>query len=82
MYRPELYHAEDPALLDARRAAAVVLYGAREATDEQLAAGVAAWSLVHGLATLWLNGNLPARLGDDPEEIARRVARHLRTQRR
>ena len=35
------------------------------------------WSLVHGLATLWLNGNLPEQLGDDPEQITRLVARHL-----
>ena len=40
-------------------------------------AAVAAWSLVHGLATLWLNHNLPAQLGDDPEQIAREVAQHL-----
>ncbi len=38
---------------------------------------VAAWSLVHGLATLWLNRNLPHQLGDDPERIAREVASHL-----
>jgi hypothetical protein len=31
-------------------------------------------ALVHGLAKLWLNGNLPTRLGDDPEDITRRVA--------
>ena len=43
----------------------------------QLAAGAAAWSLVHGLATLWLNENLPHQLGNDPEEITRLVARYL-----
>jgi hypothetical protein len=32
---------------------------------------------VHGLATLWLNGNLPHELGNDPEEITRLVARYL-----
>jgi len=32
---------------------------------------------VHGLATLWLNGNLPPQLGDDPEEITRVIARYL-----
>ena len=35
------------------------------------------WSLVHGLATLWLNHNLPPQLGDDPEQITREVARYL-----
>jgi hypothetical protein len=33
-------------------------------------------------ATLWLNGNLPAQLGDDPEEITRIVAAHLDPPRR
>jgi hypothetical protein len=32
---------------------------------------------VHGLATLWLNGNLPRQLGDDPEEITRLIASYL-----
>jgi hypothetical protein len=32
---------------------------------------------MHGLATLWLNGNLPGQLGDDPEQIARAVAIYL-----
>jgi hypothetical protein len=40
-------------------------------------AAVAAWSLAHGLATLWLNRNLPPQLGDDPEQITREVARYL-----
>ena len=82
MYRPELYNAADAGLLEARMATAVLLYGSADATDDQIATGVAAWSLVHGLATLWLNGNLPARLGDDPEAITRRVARFLRARRR
>ena len=36
-----------------------------------------AWSLVHGLATLWLNGNLPPQLGTDPEDITRLIAPYL-----
>ena len=78
MYRPELYHRDDAELGRVRAAAAVVLYGSEEVGPERLASGVAAWSIVHGLATLWLNGNLPAQLGDDPEEITRIVAAHLR----
>jgi AcrR family transcriptional regulator len=77
MYRPELYHRDDAELGRARAAAATLLYGAGETTRERMAYGVAAWSIVHGLATLWLNGNLPAQLGDDPEEITRVVAAHL-----
>jgi hypothetical protein len=32
------------------------------AGTDDLRAAVAAWSLVHGLATLWLDGNLPPSL--------------------
>jgi hypothetical protein len=34
---------------------------------------IGAWSLVHGFATLWLTGNIPAELGP-PEALARRIA--------
>jgi AcrR family transcriptional regulator len=77
MYRPELYHRDDAQLGRARAAAAELLYGTGEIDRERIAYGVAAWSIVHGLATLWLNGNLPAQLGDDPEAITRVVAAHL-----
>jgi AcrR family transcriptional regulator len=77
MYRPELYDPADPAFQEARAAAAVVLYGSRQPDAEQLSAGIAAWAMVHGIATLWLNGNLPPALGDDPEQITRLVAAHL-----
>src|ERR1700746_2647698 len=77
MYRPELYRPDDPEVRQARAAAAVILYGTPSPDAGQLAAGAAAWSLVHGLATLWLNGNLPQQLGNDPEEITRLVARYL-----
>jgi AcrR family transcriptional regulator len=82
MYRPELYHRDNAELGRAREAAATLLYGTGEITRERMAYGVAAWSIVHGLATLWLNGNLPAQLGDDPEEITRVVAAHLDPPRR
>ena len=77
MYRPELYRPDDADVREARAATAVLLYGSASPDSGQLTAGVAAWSLVHGLATLWLNGNLPERLGHDPEEITRIVAPHL-----
>jgi AcrR family transcriptional regulator len=81
MYRPELYDPDDPELRSAKAATAALLYGSAEPDNEQLASGVAAWAIVHGVATLWLNGNLPARLGRDPEDITRLVASHLRTPR-
>jgi len=77
MYRPELYRPDDSEVREARAGAAVLLYGTASPDAGQLAAGAAAWSLVHGLATLWLNGNLPPQLGTDPEEITRRVAPYL-----
>jgi AcrR family transcriptional regulator len=75
MFRPELYHSDDPELAAASRASSEQLQG--YVGEDQLQAAVAAWSLVHGLATLWLNGNLPPALGDDPEQIARSVLGYL-----
>jgi AcrR family transcriptional regulator len=83
MFRPELYHTDDPELIQAREQARSLLYppAAEAATSpngaDAVRAGVAAWSLVHGLATLWLNQNLPPELGEDPEQIAREVAHYL-----
>jgi AcrR family transcriptional regulator len=81
MFRPELYHGDDEELRQAKAVTAALLYGTGQVSDEQLRAGIAAWAIVHGIAALWLNGNLPDRLGDDPEEITRVVASHLRVSR-
>jgi AcrR family transcriptional regulator len=77
MFRPELYHPSDPELLSARAASAAMLYRSDRPDPARMATGIAAWALMHGVATLWLNGNMPAPLGDDPEAIARLVAAHL-----
>jgi hypothetical protein len=82
MFRPELYRTDDPELVRARDAARALLYppaaeAANEGGADDVRAAVAAWSLVHGLATLWLNQNLPPQLGDDPEQITREVAHYL-----
>ena len=86
MYRPELYHADDPGLVEAREAASATLYGpTTELTGEAASgalAGVAAWSLVHGFATLWLNGNLDHIVHGEPEDAARAVTRFLALRRR
>ena len=83
MFRPDLYRPDDPEVTTARQRAADALYrGVRSVAatgrgpDIPLA-GVAAWSLVHGFATLWLNHALPPTLGDDPETAARAVAATL-----
>ena len=60
MFRPELHHRDDEELQQARNRTADILYGTSNADLEELADGVAAWAIVHGLATLWLNDNLPA----------------------
>ena len=78
MFRPELLHHDDDELRQARARTAQVLYGTSAPTTEQLADGVAAWAIVHGLATLWLDDNLPPQLGDDPSTVTRLVAARLR----
>ena len=77
MYQPELYRADDPEVLAARAATAVRLYGTARPDPGQLAVGTAAWSLMHGLAMLWLDGNLPPQVGSDPEAVARTIAGYL-----
>jgi len=82
MFRPELYRADDSDIAAARDAASTVLLGsASEVTDatggDGAGAVVAAWALMHGLATLWLNGNLPPEMGADPVELARRIGPYL-----
>uniref|UniRef100_A0A831TL55 TetR/AcrR family transcriptional regulator n=1 Tax=Thermorudis peleae TaxID=1382356 RepID=A0A831TL55_9BACT len=83
MFRPELYRAGDPALVEARQAASELLYGPLRqlARDDPaldpLRAGLAAWSLAHGFAELWTTGALPPELGDDPEQAARDVLAYL-----
>jgi AcrR family transcriptional regulator len=77
MFRPDTYHRDDPTVQKAReRARRALESGVRTRTDAELA-GVAAWSLMHGFATLWLTGAFPPELGDDLTESARSVARIL-----
>lgn len=76
MFRRDLYRQDDPDVTKAEGRAKALLYGpiASLAPGVDIAAtGVAAWSIVHGFATLWLNGNLPGLLGDDPDAAARRT---------
>lgn len=78
MFQPDLYRADDPDLLSARaratdalRARVADLPPGGRGEDDRLA-GVAAWSLAHGFATLLLSGNLSDVLeGRDPEEAFR-----------
>ncbi len=69
MLRPDLYRPDDPDLITARDASFDVLYRAvqdglpPEQIGELLPTSVAAWSALHGFATLFLYGNLEPRLG-------------------
>ncbi|GGZ00099.1 TetR/AcrR family transcriptional regulator [Streptomyces nitrosporeus] len=81
MFRPELHRADDPALLAARARATEALRsgvdGLPEAArgEDARLAGVAAWSLAHGFATLLLSGNLSGALeGRAPEDAFRTLA--------
>ncbi|MFC8595681.1 TetR/AcrR family transcriptional regulator [Streptomyces atroolivaceus] len=87
MFRPELHRADDPALLTARARATTALRAgvsglpdASRGGDDRLA-GIAAWSLAHGFATLLLSGNLDEPVGgQDPGEVFRALAGLVFTQ--
>jgi hypothetical protein len=71
MFRPGLYHADDPDLVAARKRSSDALYAGAPAR----VTGLAGWSIAHGFATLRLSGALP-ELGD-PDEATRAVLREL-----
>ncbi|TDB86621.1 TetR/AcrR family transcriptional regulator [Actinomadura sp. 7K534] len=78
IFRPELYRPDDPEVRTGRdRASRVLTEGVRGAGEGGRTASIAAWSIVHGFAHLWLSGALPADLGDDPVAAARPVIHHL-----
>lgn len=78
MFQPDLYRTDDSDLLAAKaRATEALRAGVSDlppdgrGEDDRLA-GVAAWSLAHGFATLLLSGNLAdAMEGRGPEEVFR-----------
>ena len=84
MFRPDLVDPADQELGRASSASAAMLYGpvgsvteVSEDDDARRVAGTAAWALVHGIATLWLQGSLRDGPIDDPEALTRAAARHL-----
>lgn len=84
MFRPDLYHADDRGVVAARQRATDALYGGvvsvthgQQTDQDTQLGGIAAWSLVHGFATLWLNEAFPPWLGSDIDVAARAVARQL-----
>jgi len=79
MFRPELYHGDDPALGAARARTAALLHEGAQSTfgPADRVPALAAWSLVHGLATLILDGNIDLEPDADLEALARAVTRRL-----
>lgn len=84
MYRPDLYRVDAPEVVAARgRSRAVLRSAVADLPPGPGAAGgvagdaLAAWSIVHGFATLWNAGALPDEAGDDPRAAARVVIRRL-----
>ncbi|MFE7264806.1 TetR/AcrR family transcriptional regulator [Streptomyces sp. NPDC057592] len=84
MFQPDLYRTDDPGLLTAKdRASAELRAGVTDLPaagrgDDARLAGVAAWSLAHGFATLLLSGNLEAAVGTrDPGAVFRSVTELL-----
>lgn len=76
MFRTDLYDTEDPDLQAARIRSFDVLYQAVEQAlgtsnpNKAMGTSIAAWSAVHGFAALWLSGNFPPELTDDPNPFA------------
>lgn len=85
MFRRDLLRADDAELVAAMGAATAALRSGLDAEAARVgvtadepsldleAVLVGAWAQMHGLATLLVGGNLPARLGE-PRALARRVA--------
>jgi AcrR family transcriptional regulator len=79
MFRPDLYHPDNPGLAAARdRSSAALRTGvASLGAGEVEQTGLAAWSIAHGFATLWVSGAIAHAPTDDPGEAARTVLSHL-----
>ncbi len=79
MRTPDLLHSDDPALVAARERAGVQLErGAHHGSgQDDRSRRLAAWALVHGLASLLLEGNIHMEPGASVEGLAEAVTRHL-----
>lgn len=86
MFRPELYHRDDPEFVAAaHRSEQLLRAGIKAAADElggtgQSLAALGAWSLAHGFATLWRGENLEFNElteSRDPVELFRALARSM-----
>ncbi|WP_018347971.1 TetR/AcrR family transcriptional regulator [Longispora albida] len=72
MFRPALYRAEDVAAAQERAGQALSTgLATTGSTSEEMRR--AAWSLVHGYATLALTGNFPPGSTEDPRPVLRKL---------
>ena len=79
MFRPELVRSDDPDLAQAAASSFGELRGTAERRGSGADLAYGAWALVHGTATLWLAGNLPAATIEEAQALFRRSARALAT---
>jgi len=84
MFRSDLVRSDDRDLVAARRRSGEALrdgVGRLEQVDDPAAVQLAAWSVVHGFASLWREGAFAGSdlLGAsaDPEEVARRIVERV-----
>ncbi len=83
MFQPGLYHPDDPEVAAARERADGSLATALSARpghphdEDTEASQLAAWSVAHGFAALWLSGALPTSAESDLDTLARRVLSQL-----
>ncbi len=80
MRAPDLLHTDDPDLVAARAESNRHLRESAAARMDPVdrTAPIAAWALVHGLASLLIEGNVRPPAGETVESLARAVAGHLR----
>jgi AcrR family transcriptional regulator len=80
MFRPDLHDPTDEVLLSAKHEASrhMVPSSVRSRRSVPLRSdAIAAWSIVHGLATLLITGNVSHDLAGDPAQLARDVLKRL-----
>jgi AcrR family transcriptional regulator len=83
MFRADLFDQDDPDLVRARERAYATMHepltalGRAPDAASLYVASLASWSMVHGLATLILSGNLPEVDASNPDALAREVIARL-----
>lgn len=78
MRTPGLVRSDDPALVAAAARAGEALEAGAGQVDDDPTTAVAGWALVHGLASLLLEGSLTPEEGTDVADLARAVTGRLR----